>query len=83
MRLLLAVAVLVLAFVAYTEAQEDTVEGRITKFGHQVTEMGSNLLERGKEVLERARNSEVATASKQFFQSGWEKLRETWADLTQ
>ncbi|XP_076593606.1 apolipoprotein C-I [Chaetodon auriga] len=83
MRLLLAVAVLVLAFVAYTEAQEDTVEGTITRFGQHVTEIGSNLLERGKDAIERAQNSDIAVASKKLFQDGWGKLKDTLADLIQ
>ncbi|CAN9513798.1 unnamed protein product [Ophioblennius macclurei] len=46
MRLFLAVAVLMLAFVAYTEAQGDAWE----TVGQKFNEMGSNLAEKWKEL---------------------------------
>uniref|UniRef100_A0A3Q3JI92 Uncharacterized protein n=1 Tax=Monopterus albus TaxID=43700 RepID=A0A3Q3JI92_MONAL len=43
MRLYLAVAVLMLAFVAYTEAQEDTLQERFTKFTEQISELSRSM----------------------------------------
>uniref|UniRef100_A0A672YDC3 Uncharacterized protein n=1 Tax=Sphaeramia orbicularis TaxID=375764 RepID=A0A672YDC3_9TELE len=59
MRLYLAVAVLVLAFVAYTEAQEETMEQKIANVGSQITEFGQQVAEQTKAALESFKNSET------------------------
>lgn len=92
MRLYLAVALLMLALVAYTgtcrdnhkisllsllflktdfalslslaEAQEDTFEQKITKFGEQITEMSRSLAEKAKNAFQDINNSEFAANAK-------------------
>lgn len=91
MRLYLAVAVLVLAFVAYAggccvnykplltlssvllcnflclcpslspaEAQEESFEDKLSRFGEQVSEIGKNLAEKAKTTFQELHNSEFA-----------------------
>ncbi|XP_051263162.1 apolipoprotein C-I [Dicentrarchus labrax] len=83
MRLYLAVAVLLLALVAYTEAQEDTVERRFAEFGNQMTEMGKNLAEKAKTTLDQIRDSEFAVNSRNWFNDQFEKLKTKFGDSPQ
>uniref|UniRef100_A0A672YEM5 Apolipoprotein C-I n=1 Tax=Sphaeramia orbicularis TaxID=375764 RepID=A0A672YEM5_9TELE len=66
MRLYLAVAVLVLAFVAYTEAQEETMEQKIANVGSQITEFGQQVAEQTKAALESFKNSETTQKIKSW-----------------
>ncbi|KAL7394301.1 hypothetical protein ABVT39_023839 [Epinephelus coioides] len=63
MRLYLAIAVLMLALVAYTEAQEETFEQKFAKFTEQVTQVGQNLGERLKTGFDDIQTSDFATNS--------------------
>uniref|UniRef100_A0A3B4U3M2 Apolipoprotein C-I n=1 Tax=Seriola dumerili TaxID=41447 RepID=A0A3B4U3M2_SERDU len=83
MKLYLAVAVLVLAFVAYTEAQEDTIQQRFTKFGEEMSEMGRNLAEKAKTSFEGFQSSDIAVNSRNWFQEQLESLRAKLGELTQ
>ncbi|XP_056235712.1 apolipoprotein C-I [Seriola aureovittata] len=85
MKLYLAVAVLVLAFVAYTaaEAQEDTIEQRFTKFGEQMTEMGRSLAEKAKTSFEGFQSSDIAVSSKNWFQEQLESIKAKFEEITQ
>ncbi|CAL9705167.1 unnamed protein product [Knipowitschia caucasica] len=74
MKLYLAIAVLVLAFVAYTEAQEATVEERFNQFGQQMTEMGKTVAEKVKTAAEDFQNNENVQKAKDWFQEQIDKL---------
>uniref|UniRef100_A0A671WK28 Apolipoprotein C-I-like n=1 Tax=Sparus aurata TaxID=8175 RepID=A0A671WK28_SPAAU len=84
MRLFLAVAVLMLAFIAYTEAQEETTEQTFAKFGEQMTEMGKDLAEKAKTTFENINNSEFAVTSRyiQFMEQSLMITRTAWIYLT-
>ncbi|KAI3361197.1 hypothetical protein L3Q82_013397 [Scortum barcoo] len=73
MRLYLAVAVLMLAFVAYTEAQEETIEEKFNKFGEQVAAVGRDIAEKAKTGFESFQNSEFYTTSRNWFQEQMHK----------
>uniref|UniRef100_A0A8C6WN95 Apolipoprotein C-I n=1 Tax=Neogobius melanostomus TaxID=47308 RepID=A0A8C6WN95_9GOBI len=79
MRLYLAVAVLMLAFVAYTEAQEATVEERFNQFGEQVKEFTSNTAEQAKAALEKFNNHESVQKMKNWFQQKYDELQAQFA----
>ncbi|XP_047454733.1 apolipoprotein C-I [Mugil cephalus] len=75
MRLYLAVAMLMLAFVAYTEAQEETVEQRFAKFGDQMSEFGRTLAEKAKSTFQDIQTSDFITSSRDWFSQQLEKLK--------
>ncbi|XP_073342284.1 apolipoprotein C-I-like [Pagrus major] len=83
MRLFLAVAVLMLAFVAYTEAQEETIEQKFTEFGERVTQVGQDLAEKAKTAFENINNSEFAVTSRNWFSEQIEKLKTMFQDNSQ
>ncbi|XP_030250215.1 apolipoprotein C-I [Sparus aurata] len=83
MRLFLAVAVLMLAFIAYTEAQEETTEQTFAKFGEQMTEMGKDLAEKAKTTFENINNSEFAVTSRNWFTQQLEKLKNRVQEISQ
>merc|ERR1712189_41919 len=73
MRLYLAVAVLMLAFVAYTEAQEETIE--------QKSEVGKSLADRAKTTFDQIQTSEFASTTKSWFEEQVEKLNQASGNL--
>ncbi|XP_040020899.2 apolipoprotein C-I [Gasterosteus aculeatus] len=77
MKLYLAVAVLMLAFVAYTEAQdaEQTVEQRFNRFGEQVAEVSKGLAEKAKTTFEEISTSQFAEDTRNWFQTQFESLK--------
>ncbi|KAM9722930.1 apolipoprotein C-I [Menidia menidia] len=75
MRLYLAVAMLLLALVAYTEAQEETVEDKLTKFGQQLGEMGKNLAEQVKTSFQDINTSEFAEKTRNWFAERLEQIK--------
>jgi len=79
MKLFLAVAVLLLAFAAHTDAQdaepEKTVEQRLADFGAQVTELTSNLADKTKEAFEKIHTSETATGIRDWFSDTFNKVK--------
>ncbi|XP_054477516.1 apolipoprotein C-I [Anoplopoma fimbria] len=81
MRLYLAVAVLMLAFVAYTEAQEEeqTIEQRFAQFGNQMAEVGRNLADKAKTTFEEIKTSKIAEDSQDWFQRQIEALKQRLA----
>ncbi|CAJ1062664.1 apolipoprotein C-I-like [Xyrichtys novacula] len=83
MRLYLAVAVLMLAFVAYTEAQDDTIEEKFSKFGDQVADLGRNIAEKAKTTWSEIQNSEFATNSRNWFEGVFQKAKETFDGTSQ
>uniref|UniRef100_UPI003AACC751 apolipoprotein C-I n=1 Tax=Centroberyx gerrardi TaxID=166262 RepID=UPI003AACC751 len=84
MKLYLAVAVLVLALAAHTEAQEpETVEEKLANFGNQMTEMGKNLAEKTKTAFEDLHNSEFATNTRDWFQRQFDIVKAKIEDLSQ
>ncbi|XP_074540195.1 apolipoprotein C-I [Halichoeres trimaculatus] len=80
MRLFLAVAVLVLALVAYTEAQDATFQEHVTKIGQQLTEAGKNFAERAHGVIEDIGNSEVVVSGRNWLSGVVDKMRERFAN---
>ncbi|XP_073342283.1 apolipoprotein C-I-like [Pagrus major] len=75
MRLFLAVAVLMLAFVAYTEAQEESIEQKFTQFGERVSQVGQDLAEKARTAFDSISNSEAVTNTKNWFSEHIEKLK--------
>ncbi|KAM7383194.1 hypothetical protein PAMP_002866 [Pampus punctatissimus] len=75
MKLYLAVAVLVLAFVAYTEAQDTDIHEKFNAFGRQVSEISRDLAEKAKTTFDDISNSEFAVTTKTWFQEQLEKLK--------
>ncbi|XP_078107957.1 apolipoprotein C-I [Sander vitreus] len=83
MRLYLAVAVLMLAFVAYTEAQEDTIEQKFVAFRDHMTEMSKSLAEKAKTTFEQFQTSDLAVQSKNWFQEQIESLKAKVREISQ
>ncbi|XP_035862201.1 apolipoprotein C-I isoform X1 [Sander lucioperca] len=83
MRLYLAVAVLMLAFVAYTEAQEETIEQRFAVFQDQMAEMGKNLAEKAKTTFEQFQTSDLAVKSQNWFREQYESLKAKMGEIGQ
>ncbi|XP_069559979.1 apolipoprotein C-I [Brachyistius frenatus] len=75
MRLYLAVAVLMLALVAYTDAQGESVEQKFQRFGEQFSEMGQTLAEKAKTTFQDLHNSEFAVSSRNWFTEQFEKVK--------
>ncbi|XP_055019644.1 apolipoprotein C-I-like [Boleophthalmus pectinirostris] len=75
MKLYLALAVLVLAFVAYTEAQDDTAEDGFNRVHQSVTEFGKTALERAQAALNDFNNNEKVQKAKTWFQEQIEKIK--------
>ncbi|KAM9353284.1 apolipoprotein C-I [Symphorus nematophorus] len=76
MRLFLAVAVLMLALVAYTEAQdEETFDKKISAFREQVVDVGRTLAEKAKTVIEQVNNSDMVTSARSWLTEGFETLK--------
>uniref|UniRef100_A0A672FJ29 Apolipoprotein C-I-like n=1 Tax=Salarias fasciatus TaxID=181472 RepID=A0A672FJ29_SALFA len=69
MRLFLAVAVLMLALVAYTEAQDDTLEAKLNKIKDQFTEMGSNLADHLSTTFRNVQDSDTIESIKTILKS--------------
>ncbi|XP_041649655.1 apolipoprotein C-I [Cheilinus undulatus] len=74
MRLFLAVAVLMLAFIAYTEAQEETFEEKMTNFGNQMTEFFRGVVERANAGIEDMKNSQAVTDARSWAEKLSERL---------
>ncbi|GAA6220354.1 apolipoprotein C-I-like [Lates japonicus] len=83
MRLFLAVAVLMLAFVAYTEAQDDTIEQKFANFGEQVSEVTRNLAEKAKTAFEDIHRSQFATDTRNWFDELIEKAKSKFTEIAQ
>ncbi|KAK7886885.1 hypothetical protein WMY93_026506 [Mugilogobius chulae] len=74
MKLYLAIAVLVLAFVAYTEAQEVTMEERFSQLGQQMTEFGKTVADKARTAAEEFNNNEHVQKAKTWLQEKFEKF---------
>lgn len=83
MRLYLALAVLMLAFVAYTEAQDDGIEQTFARFTAQMNEMGRDWAEKAKTTFEGIHQSEFATTSRNWFQEQLDKVKSKFEELAQ
>ncbi|XP_030606045.1 apolipoprotein C-I [Archocentrus centrarchus] len=83
MRLYLAVAVLMLAFVAYTEAQEETVDQRLSAFGDKLTEFGRSIADKAKTTFQDIHNSEFGTNARNWFKDAFEKMKAKVGELSQ
>ncbi|KAF1388184.1 hypothetical protein PFLUV_G00087570 [Perca fluviatilis] len=83
MKLYLAVAVLMLAFVAYTEAQEETIEQRFATFRDQMAEMSKNLAEKAKTTFEQFQTSDLAVNSQNWFREQYESLKAKVGEIGQ
>uniref|UniRef100_A0A665T4I8 Uncharacterized protein n=1 Tax=Echeneis naucrates TaxID=173247 RepID=A0A665T4I8_ECHNA len=68
MKLYLAAAVLMLAFVACAEAQDEEVSDKITRFGDRMLEIGRNLVERTKNAVHSIGESERFQSLRDKFQ---------------
>ncbi|XP_029959109.1 apolipoprotein C-I [Salarias fasciatus] len=76
MRLFLAVAVLMLALVAYTEAQDDTLEAKLNKIKDQFTEMGSNLADHLSTTFRNVQDSDTIESIKSWWAQQLERLKQ-------
>ncbi|XP_059195424.1 apolipoprotein C-I [Centropristis striata] len=83
MKLYLAVAVLMLAFVAYTEAQEETIEQKLATFTSQVNDVGRTLAEKAKTALTEFQESEFAKKTTSWFQEQVQKFQNQYQAITQ
>uniref|UniRef100_A0A3Q2QLB3 Apolipoprotein C-I-like n=1 Tax=Fundulus heteroclitus TaxID=8078 RepID=A0A3Q2QLB3_FUNHE len=83
MRLYLAAAVLLLAFVAYTEAQDDSITDKFSNFGDQITEFGKNVAEKAKTHFDTISNSEFAANTRNWFTEQIEKLKTKIDEISQ
>ncbi|KAM8847112.1 apolipoprotein C-I-like [Synchiropus splendidus] len=72
MKLYLAVAVLLLAFVAYTDAQG--VEERFDEIRQQFAEMGQTFVEKAKSGFQQVQDSQIPEKVRNFFQEYYEKM---------
>ncbi|KAF7226887.1 apolipoprotein C-I [Nothobranchius furzeri] len=73
MKLYLAVAVLMLAFVAYTEAQDAT---GFADFQEKITDFGKTFAENAKTHFETIKNSEFAQNTQNWFTEQFQKLKD-------
>ncbi|KAM4581580.1 apolipoprotein C-I [Odontesthes bonariensis] len=80
MRLYLAVAVLMLAFVAYTEAQEEAVDDKFSQFGQQLGDFGKSLAEKAKTTFQDIQDSEFAVTTRNWFSDQFEKMKSKFGD---
>ncbi|KAM3613834.1 uncharacterized protein V6R79_005622 [Siganus canaliculatus] len=71
MKLYLAVAVLMLAFVAHTEAQEETIEQKFATFNSQMSEFTRNLAEKAKTAMQ-----DINTKSANWFQEQFQRAKD-------
>ncbi|KAM4736701.1 apolipoprotein C-I [Anableps anableps] len=83
MRLYLAAAVLLLALVAYTEAQDDTIAEKFSNFGDQVTEFGKNVAEKAKTHFDNFRTSEFAENTSNWFREQFQKIKSKIDEISQ
>ncbi|XP_036928814.1 apolipoprotein C-I isoform X2 [Acanthopagrus latus] len=83
MRLFLAVAVLMLAFIAYTEAQEETIEQKVAQFGERVTQVGQDLAEKVKTAFDSVHNSDAMTKTRDWFTEQFEAFKTKVQELAQ
>ncbi|XP_072316456.1 apolipoprotein C-I [Eucyclogobius newberryi] len=75
MKLYLAIAVLMLAFVAYTEVAEASVENRFNQFGQQVTDFGKTVAEKAKSAMSDFNQNENVQKAKNWFQERLEAVK--------
>ncbi|XP_014876012.1 apolipoprotein C-I [Poecilia latipinna] len=75
MRLYLAAAVLLLALVAYTEAQDDSLAEKFSNFGDQITEFGKNVAEKAKTHFDTIATSEFAENTRNWFSEKFRALQ--------
>ncbi|XP_038132245.1 apolipoprotein C-I [Cyprinodon tularosa] len=83
MRLYLAAAVLLLAFVAYTEAQDDSIQDRLSTFRDQVTEFGKTVAEKAKTHFDTMRTSEFAESTKNWFTERFQQIKQKIDEISQ
>ncbi|XP_039974702.1 apolipoprotein C-I [Xiphias gladius] len=83
MRLYLAAAVLMLALVAYAEAEGETAAEQLSRLGERVSEMSRNLAEKAKTTFEELHNSEFATTSRNWFRDTFENLKTRLGGVSQ
>ncbi|KAF3692149.1 hypothetical protein EXN66_Car007825 [Channa argus] len=79
MRLYLAVAMLMLAFVAYTEAQEDTIQDKFSQFGDKLTDLGRQVADHAKTAYDQFQNSKAG----QWFTDNINKLKAKIGEIGQ
>nr|AIL82446.1 apolipoprotein C-1 [Channa striata] len=79
MRLFFAVAVLMLAFVAYTEAQEDSIQERFSKWGEHLSDFGRQVSDHARNAYEQLQNSKAG----QWFNDHINKLKAKVGEIGQ
>ncbi|XP_068507877.1 apolipoprotein C-I [Syngnathus scovelli] len=67
MKVYLAVAVLLLALIAYTDAQDETIEEKLSRYGDRVAETFKDMAANTKETFDNLGNSEFANSIKNWF----------------
>ncbi|XP_076008850.1 apolipoprotein C-I [Genypterus blacodes] len=84
MKLYLAVAVLLLALAAYTEAQDaGTFEEKVTQLGTQVSEVTKDWVDKAKVALEGIPTSEIATNMKTWVNDQISRMKASFEEMTQ
>ncbi|XP_056142562.1 apolipoprotein C-I [Lampris incognitus] len=83
MKLYLAVAVLMLVFAAFTEAQDtETIDEQLSSFGTKVSELTQDLAEKTKNAFQDMHNSEFATNTRNWFQEQFAKVKSSFDGLS-
>ncbi|XP_037532097.1 apolipoprotein C-I [Nematolebias whitei] len=83
MRLYLAAAVLMLAFVAYTEAQDAPQDDSFANFQDKMTEFGRGVADKARDTIETIKNSEFAQKTHNWFTDSFQKLKTKFSELSQ
>ncbi|KAG7216902.1 hypothetical protein INR49_001556 [Caranx melampygus] len=83
MRLYLALAVLMLAFVAYTDAQDSDIKQSFASFTERVNEFSRDLAERVKNTFEGLQHSEFATTSSNWLRERFDIIQTSLKEMTQ
>ncbi|MBU7443583.1 MULTISPECIES: hypothetical protein [Pseudomonadota] len=83
MRLYLAVAVLMLAFVAYTEAQEETIEQTFARWTEQAGDLGRGLGEKARTTFSDFFSGEQAANAKNWLNEQFEKIKTKVQEIAQ
>ncbi|KAM4600319.1 apolipoprotein C-I [Polymixia lowei] len=77
MKLYLAVAVLMLAFAALTDAEEvdTTIQDRFTDFGTQISQGAQDIAEKTKQAFQDFHESEFVLNTKSWFERQFDKVK--------
>ncbi|XP_023688963.1 apolipoprotein C-I [Paramormyrops kingsleyae] len=76
MRLSIAIAVLVLAVIANSEAEEPTLEEQFAKFQNQMKDFADDVAVKTKSTLDQIHQSEFAAKTRNWFTEQFDKMKQ-------